>query len=147
MPELLNEHIRSQVKGVFRDLQDPVQILFFGRKAGCEYCEDVRQLLQEVCDLSEKLSVSVHDLDDDAALAAEYHIDKAPGFAVLAKDGERLTDFGVHFYGIPSGHEFTTLINDLAMVSARNSGLGAETVEFLHGVKSPLLLQVFTTPT
>ncbi len=147
MPALLNEHVQNQVRGVFRDLQNPVQILFFGRNTDCEYCEDTRQLLQEVCDLSDQLSLSVHDLDEDAALAAEYHIDKAPGFAILARDGEETTDFGVHIYGIPSGHEFTTLINDLVMVSARNSGLSAETVEFLRGVKSPLLLQVFTTPT
>jgi alkyl hydroperoxide reductase subunit AhpF len=147
MPSLLNEHIQKQVRGVFESLQNPVQIVFFGRKDGCDYCNDTRQLLEEISALSDKLTMSAHDLDEDAALAAEYHIDRAPGFALLAQDGETSTDYGIRFYGIPSGHEFTSLINDLVMVSARSSGLSEATIEFLRGIKSPLLLQVFTTPT
>jgi alkyl hydroperoxide reductase subunit AhpF len=147
MPPLLNEQIQQQVRSVFNDLSDPVQVLFFGRKADCEYCEDTQSLLEEVVALSDRLSLSVYDLDEDAVLAAQYRIDKAPGFTILAREGEALTDYGVRFYGIPSGHEFTTLINDLVMVSARNSGLSKETAEYLRGIKTPLNLQVFTTPT
>ncbi|HEY3344836.1 MAG TPA: thioredoxin family protein [Anaerolineaceae bacterium] len=147
MPQLLNDQVQRQVRSVFKDLQNPVQVLFFGRQTDCEYCDDTRQLLEEVTALSDQLGLTVYDLDADAAVAGQYQIDKAPGFAILAREGEKLTDFGIRIYGIPSGHEFTTLVNDLVMVSARSSGLSEETIQYLREIKSPLHLQVFTTPT
>jgi glutaredoxin-like protein len=147
MPQLLNEQVQRQVSAVFKELQNPVQVAFFGRREDCEYCDDTRQLLEEVVGLSKQLSLTVYDLDVDAAVAAAYQIDKAPGFAILSREGAELTDYGIRFYGIPSGHEFTTLINDLVMVSARSSGLSEETVAYLREIKDPLRLQVFTTPT
>jgi len=147
MAQLLNEQIQKQVRGVFEDLQNPVQIVFFGRQEGCDYCDDTRQLLEEVAALSDKISIKTYDLDTDAPLAAGLGIDKAPAFTLLAKEADSSIDYGIRFYGIPSGHEFTTLINDLVMVSARSSGLSDATANFLHEIKTPLHLQVFTTPT
>ena len=83
-------------------------------------------------------------------------MDKAPAFVVAAKDGERLTDTGIQYAGIPSGHEFTTLIQDILLVSSRDSGLKETTREFLkalqkpmHSIREghPIHLQVFVTPT
>ena len=147
MDELLNEQIREQIKEVFTGLQKPVQVLFFTSAEGCDYCPDTQQLLEEVTALSDLLDLSVYDLQKDQAVAQEYKIDKAPGFTIAAKDGENLVDYGIRFFGIPSGHEFTSLINDLVMVSARNSGLSQDTTDFLKTLTQPVLLQVFTTPT
>ena len=65
----------------------------------------------------------------------------------LARDGDVRTDYGVRFAGIPSGHEFSTLIHDLILVSGRDSGLSPETRAFLKGLEKPVHLQVFVTPT
>ena len=54
---------------------------------------------------------------------------------------------GIRYAGIPSGHEFSSLIHDLILVSGRDSGLGQETRNFLKSLDSPVLLQVFVTPT
>ena len=64
-----------------------------------------------------------------------------------AKDGAEITDLGVQYSGIPSGHELSTLINDILIVSRRDSGLNEKTREFLKNLDKPLLLQVFVTPT
>ena len=88
MPEkLLNDQVIGQVKEVFGQLQEPVQLLFFGRKTGCEYCDDTLQLTQEIADLSEKIDLSVYDLDVDASVAEQYGVDKAPGLVIAGKDG------------------------------------------------------------
>ncbi len=148
MAKILDEGITKQVREVSADLDKPVEVLFFKSKENCEYCEETQQLLEEVTGLSEKLSLTVKDLQDDAELAAQYHVDKAPAFVMLAKDGDApARDFGIRFYGIPAGHEFTSLINDLLLVSKGDSGLSPQTRAYLAGLTEPVTLQVFVTPT
>ncbi|HSF82314.1 MAG TPA: hypothetical protein VLA49_13820 [Anaerolineales bacterium] len=145
--KLLNEEIAGQVKEVFNQLKEPVEVLFFGRKENCDYCADTLQLAQEIVDLSDKLGLKAYDLDEDASLAEQYHVDKAPGLVLAGKDGDQVKDFGVRYAGIPSGHEFSSLIHDLVLVSSRDSGLDQQTRDFLKDLKKPVLLQVFVTPT
>lgn len=147
MPELLNEQIRKQIKGVFQGLQNDVEIVLFTSEKNCDFCKETRQLLEEVISLSDKLGITVYDLDKDTVEAEQYKINKAPGFSIMAKVGEDLVDYGIRFYGIPSGHEFTSLINDLTLVASRQSMLSPETVEFLKSLTEPVNLQVFVTPT
>jgi alkyl hydroperoxide reductase subunit AhpF len=144
---LLNDAIIEQVREVFDQLQEPVEVLFFGQEAGCEYCEDTLQLVQEIVALSDKLGVQVYDLDKDAAIALQYKVDKAPGIVIAGRDGDQILDYGIRYAGIPAGHEFSSLVHDLILVSGRDSGLDAKTRQFLAGLKEPLLLQVFVTPT
>jgi glutaredoxin-like protein len=97
--------------------------------------------------LSPQLGLSLFDLQQDAAIAEQYRVDKAPAFVIAAKNGETLTNTGVQYSGIPSEHEFTTLIQDILLVSSRDSGLKPATREFLKGLQKPIHLQVFVTPT
>jgi alkyl hydroperoxide reductase subunit AhpF len=144
---LLGDAVVQQVRDVFAQLKDPVQVLFFGKKSDCDYCGDTLQLVEEVTAISDKLSLVKFDIDEDAETARQYNVDKVPGLVIAAKDGNRIVDYGVRFAGIPSGHEFSTLIHDLVLVSSRESGLDAKTREFLTGLSQPVLLQVFVTPT
>ena len=145
--KLLNEQIVDQIREFFAQLDQPVEVLFFGKKTDCDYCEDTLQLLKEVIEISDKLSFHELDIEDDAALAQQYHVDKVPGIVIAGKDGDRIMDYGIRFAGIPSGHEFTSLIQDLILVSSRNSGLEEGTRRFIQELKQPVLLQVFVTPT
>ena len=147
MEKLLNEQVTGQIKQVFSDLVNPVQLLFFGSKEICDYCAETQQLLTELSSLDPRLHLSIHDLKEDAALAAQYRVDKAPMIVIASKNGEKVTDLGVQFAGIPSGYEFSTLINVILLASKRTTGLGAATREFLQTLTKPLHLQVFVTPT
>ena len=147
MAELLNDQIQGQIKELFGNLKEPVQIMFFGTKEECQYCEDTLQLVQEVSALSDKLSLSVHDIQADADTATLFKVDKTPGLVLAGKDEGQVTDFGVRYAGIPSGHEFSSFINDIVTVSNRDSGLTPQTREFLKGLTKPIHLQVFVTPT
>jgi glutaredoxin-like protein len=144
---LLNEDITRQVSEFFQQLQEPVQVLFFGSKNNCDYCEDTRQLIEEVVGTSDKLGLSVYDIDQDAGLAQQYKVDKTPGMVIAGRDGDQILDYGIRYSGIPSGHEFSSLINTLVVVSNRDSGLDQQTRDFLSKLDKPVHLQVFVTPT
>ena len=105
------------------------------------------RLVEEVTAISDLLSIELYDMDADADLAAKYNVDKAPGLVIAAKEGDQITDFGVRLAGIPSGHEFTSLIQDIVLVSNRDSGLNPQTREFLKNLDKPIILQVYVTPT
>jgi len=144
---LLNEQTTGQIREAFSNLKEPVVILFFGSRENCDYCDDTRQLLEEVTALDDRLTLKVHDIDTDTEIAKLYRVDKTPGIVIAAMDGDQISDFGIQYSGIPSGHEFSTLIQAILLASGRDSGLTPQTREFLKNLQSPLHLQVFVTPT
>ena len=147
MAQLLNADVVKQIEDAFAPMKEAVELLYFGKKDNCEYCADTKQLLGELAPLSDKVSLAVYDIDDDADVAEKFNVDKAPGIVIAAKDGETVSDFGIRYAGIPSGHEFTSLIQDILLVSGRDSGLSQDMRDFLKDLDEPVLMQVFVTPT
>ena len=145
--KLLNKDIIKQLAELFSQMKEPVQVIYFGKQQDCDYCDDTLQLLTEVTDITDKLGLSVYDLDQHAEIAAQYGVDKAPGFVLVGKDGDQLIDYGVRYAGIPAGHEFGALVNDIVRVSQRDSGLDKKTREFLSKLEQPIHLLVFSTHT
>jgi glutaredoxin-like protein len=147
MEKVLNDQIVKQIHEAFTEMQEPVQVLFFGSKDDCDYCNETRQLLEEVTALNDRIELGVYDIRDHADIAGRFNVTNAPGIVIAAKEDEEVKNLGIQFSGIPSGHEFSTLINDILIVSKRESGLDAKTREFLKNLDQPLHLQVFVTPT
>jgi glutaredoxin-like protein len=147
MENLLNDDIRQQVSDYFQQMKEPVQVIYFGKKNDCEYCDETRQMVDEITSLSDKLELAIYDMDDDQALASQYKVDKAPGIVIAGLDGDQILDYGIRFSGIPSGHEFSSLVHDMILVSGRDSGLSLETRDFLKDLEEQVHLQVFVTPT
>lgn len=149
MAVMLDEKVQQQVREMFSNLQHPVEVLFFGSddKERCQYCAETVQLLEEVTGLSDLLNLRVYDLQADAGLAAQYRVDGTPEFVLAGREGDQLLDYGIRYKGIPAGHEFTSLVNDLVLISQRESNLNEETRKFLSELKEPVHLQVFVTPT
>lgn len=144
---LLDENIKVQVREAFAQMKEPVEVMFFGQKENCEYCDDTLRLVSEVSELSDLISLSEYDMKDNADMADRYRVDKAPGLVIAAKNGDEIKDYGVRLAGIPSGHEFSSLIHDLILVSSRESGLSDKAREFLKGIDKPVRMYVFVTPT
>ncbi len=149
MTRLLNDDIVQQVRDLFNEsLKEPVALIYFGTQQGdCMFCGETRQLLEEVSEISDKISLEIYDLDKDTEQVSKYKVDKAPAIVIAAKDGDTIKDYGIRYYGIPSGHEFSSLIQDILQVSERDSGLQPATREFLRSLTQPVHLQVFVTPT
>lgn len=116
----------------------------FTQEFECGYCKETRQIAEEVAALNDLVSVQVHDFVADKELAEAYGIDKIPAIAVT---GEGDVDFGIRFYGIPSGYEFTSLLEAITAVGTMHFHLDDTTRAFLDSLETPLHLQVFVTPT
>lgn len=141
---MIGEKDRETVKDRLARLMKPVKAVVFTQEMECQFCSETRELMQELAGLTDKLKVEVRDFLGDAAEAKRLGVDKIPAIALL---GEGDKDYGVRFYGIPAGYEFVSLLESLEMVSKGDSGLAPATREKLKGLKKPLHLQVFVTPT
>jgi alkyl hydroperoxide reductase subunit AhpF len=147
MPPLLNDEVKKQIQDVFVELKEPVHVMFFGTQEECQFCEDTLQLVEEVTSLSDLLQVSTFDINEDASIAVGYNIELAPSLVIAGEGEDGPIDFGIRYAGIPSGYEFSALIQDLLMVSGRDSGLQKNTRQFLAELTEPVHLRVFATPT
>jgi alkyl hydroperoxide reductase subunit AhpF len=56
-------------------------------------------------------------------------------------------DYGIRYYGLPAGYEFSTVLDAILDVSKGDSGLEAESKEKLAHLAQPVHLEVFVTPT
>ena len=119
-----------------------VRILFFTQSMACQFCKETEAILGELADLSDKISLSIYDFVTDKAVADEYAVDKIPATVVMSD-----VDHGVRFYGIPSGYEFTSLVEAVVDVSKGTTDLSAETLASLAQLKDPIHMQVYVTPT
>jgi glutaredoxin-like protein len=143
---LLNANIQKQVRQVFESIQNPVRLLMFTQGEGgaleCQMCQDTRQLIEEVASLSDKISLETYDFVGDAKTAEALGVDKIPAVVIA---GEK--DYGVRFYGIPSGYEFSSLIEGIVAVGRREPSLSKKTLQELQRLNKPVHIQVFVTPT
>ena len=73
-------------------------------------------------------------------------MDKIPALAVT-RGGAEPKDYGIRLYGIPSGYEFATLIEDIKLVSRGRADLAAPTQQALAQLTKPVHIQVYVTPT
>lgn len=140
---LLNEDVKQQVRDQLADLERPVRLVMFTQEFECQYCAETRQLVEEVAESSDQLEAEIYDFVEDQELAEELEIDKIPAVAVLGEED----DYGIRFYGIPSGYEFTSLLEAVRLVASGDADLTDETRSFLAERSEPIHLQVFVTPT
>ena len=139
---LLNEEIAGHVKAELASLAGPVRLIVFTQEIECEFCAETRQLVEEMAQLSDQLTAEVYDFVADQEKVRELGIDKIPAIAVVGQE-----DYGVRFYGIPSGYEFASLLHAIQAVAAGKPELSEETMQVLADLTTPVHIQVFVTPT
>ena len=143
---LLKDEDRQHLIEEFKALQNRVVLLMFTQELECQYCRETRMIAEEVAELSDSISLEVYNFVTDKEVAERYEIDKIPAIAVL-RDGENPTDYGIRFYGIPSGYEFSSVIEDIMMISQGESGLSDASKAQVAALADPVHIQVFVTPT
>ena len=151
---LSDEQKREITELLQGNLEQPVTIVYFTQEkpslelpveveiSPCEYCEETEQLLRELSELSDKLKLEVYDFVKDKEQVERYEVNEVP---VLALIGDK--DYGIRYYGIPSGYEFSTLLDAIINVSKRHTKLSDSTREALAAIEEPVHIKVFVTPT
>ena len=138
---LLKESDIEQIKQAFGDLKGGVDLILFTRGEDNEYCVLTRDLLGELSELSDKITLTVHDIQAEKGLADGYGVDKVPALVIKG-----VKDFGIRMYGVPSGYEFSTLIEDIRDVSGLSSPLPDPVLAMIGQVDQPVHIQVMVTP-
>ncbi len=129
------------------NLVNPVKLLMFTQSIECQFCGETRQIVEEIAALSDKITVEIYNFVTDKAVADLYGVDKIPAIAILRVEDGQDKDYGLRFYGIPSGYEFTSVIEDIFDVSKGESGLQPKSKEAVAKITEPAHFQVFVTPT
>ena len=132
----------ADLEAALADLAAPVKLLFFTQTFGCDTCGSARRVVDSIASLSERVTVEEFNLVLDKDQVRDYGIRRAPAIAVVGE-----ADTGIRFYGVPDGHELVSLIDAIALVASRDSGLSEESRARLAEVEQPIDIQVFVTPT
>jgi glutaredoxin-like protein len=153
--EILNKEVKkATIKKFDEEIKEKVTLLLFTQEPSrlvvpnhlkgqeCMFCKETRELLKEVITLSDKIELTIYDFVGDKEKAAEYGIDKIPATII---SGQK--DYGLRFFGIPSGYEYSSLIEAILNVSKEKTGLSQKTREALKAIDKDIHLQVFVTPT
>ena len=146
---LLSPQDVEYLKDLFsKEMEDEVRILLFKSddKSRCEYCDITEEVLKEVAEIDNRIKVEVYDVDDDEAVAEKFNIKgRVPAIVFLTKDG---VDKGVRYFGIPSGHEFSTVIQNIISFSkGANPDLSEASKNKISQIDRPVEILVFVTPT
>lgn len=139
---LLKSGDRRKVEEHFRAIVHPVSVVMFTQSIECDYCQMTRELLLELAELSDKISVEVVDFVEDAGRAEQLGVDKIPATVIL---GEK--DYGIRFYGVPAGYEFMSLIEAIVDVGKRDHGLPDSILAQLARVDRAVHMQAMVSPT
>jgi alkyl hydroperoxide reductase subunit AhpF len=148
---LIPERDQATLRAVFaQQLAGDVTITYFTQHDSplvipgqeCAYCRETRQLLEELAALSDRLHLQVKDFVGDRAEAERLGIPRIPAILLEGRNKGR-----VRFFGVPSGYEFATLVEDLLDISTGHVDLAPETREALQGLDEDVHIQVFVTPT
>ena len=148
IPEAEAQALRTHLE---KTLQAPVTLDLFIEprsaivipgQAECELCEETRALLEDVASLSDRITLTVHDVRTESELAREMGVDNVP--TLVVRGAARGV---VRYVGIPAGLEFRTLLDDLSHVASGTTRLDDTSLGKLATLKRAVHVQVFVTPT
>jgi len=139
---ILTERDQAAVRKEFERIAGPVKLVVFSQELTApELCQQNEQLVREVAELSDQITVEILNLAIDRERAEAYHVDQVPAIV----EGSR--DWGIRFYGVPLGYEFSNLIDSIIVASTGEPTLSEDTLASLRALASDVDIKVFSTPT
>lgn len=147
---LISDQDQQTLQKLFEGLESDVTITNFTQHDSlliipgqeCDYCKETRELLEEVTALSDKLHLETKDFVRDKQEADSLGVTRIPAFVLQGRARGK-----VRFFGIPTGYEFSTLVEDLLDLSKGTTNLSEKTRTAIKEVDQDLHVQVFVTPT
>jgi len=137
--EKLSKEIAKQLSVINKE----VKLILFTQEIECMYCRETRTLLEELAQTSDKLKLEVYNFVIDKDKAEQFGIDKIPAIVILEGD----KDLGIRYFGIPSGYEFASLLEDIKMVGTGVVDLSQDLIDKVKSIDQEVHLQVYVTPT
>jgi alkyl hydroperoxide reductase subunit AhpF len=140
---IMTDRDRQAVRAELAKLAGPVKLLVFSQSlVAPDACRDNEQLMREVAELSDQVSLEILNPAIDRDRAEAYGVTDVPATVV---EGQR--DYGIRFLGVPSGYEFSNLIDAMIVASSGEPDLSEATKASLGGLAADVEIKVFSTPT
>lgn len=143
MSKLLDEKTSKQVKEILDKMNKNATINLF-KSGNNETDQMIEQLYSELSELSEKLNLKIFDHGN--TIIKEFNVDESLLPATVLSD-ETVNFNGIKFYGIPSGHEFGTLIQDIVSLSNNIIEISNDAQKEIEKIKDEVRVRVFITAT
>jgi glutaredoxin-like protein len=148
--KLLKDNDEEYVRQLFEEnLKDPVELVLFLEKEGGErlnqyneqYQPYTEEIAKEISALSDKIKLTVYRGDTEKE--KEYGVKNISALFIEGKN----TNKNVSYYGMPSGHEFSSVLEDIVDVSKGETDLNMKIKEMVKKIGSNVEILVFVTPT
>ncbi len=133
---------KELLKKQFEKLTADVELIVFTQENECQFCKDARDIVLELGAISPKIKPKVYDFVKNGDEDIKYNIKKIPAIAIVGK-----TDYGIRYYGVPAGYEFSAFVDDIIDVSQGTTALPDNIKKKLAEIKKPVHIQVFVSPT
>ena len=123
---MLDDTLKAQLQQYLGLLRQPIRLI--ASLDDSATAAEMRELLETIASLSDKVSVSWNGLDA-----------RQPSF-VVAREGQ---DSGVRFAGLPLGHEFTSLVLALLWTGGHPPKVEAEVLESIRVLDGDFNFEVY----
>jgi len=137
MSNLLDETTKTELVDILKKLKHEVNISFF-KTDSCATCQQQLELLQEVTSINSLLNLQVYELESSEA--KKLNIDKTPATAIFTDK-----DYGIRYYGITGGHEFSALLQTILFLGVETPKLPNEVLDLINKIDIPIHLEIMTT--
>lgn len=135
---LLTPELRTQLAQVFAKLEKPLTLASIVDPNHAKSLE-LKDLLLDLADLSDKISTSIYTLGENIELETQIHADKFPIVALIDENG---TYTGVKFHGVPGGHELNSFILAMYNLAGPGQPIDSTTLEKIKSLTSPTNIKV-----
>jgi len=146
---LFTDQNRKELKRRFRkDLKKEILFSLFttnpslltipGRE--CQDCPQAQELLEEICALSPKIHLKIHNYFDALEPRRQYDIDKIPAIVMESEGANPLV-----FYGIPQGYQFPVFLDGMERMSRDVSSLANTTRKGFSKINRLVTLRIFVS--
>ena len=135
---LLNDGLRTQLKGVLDRLEKEVTIVSIVDESNPKSIE-LRDLILDVSSLGDKLNAEIYVLGENLEIENKINADKYPVAALL--DSEKNYS-GVKFHGVPGGHELNSFILAIYNVGGPGQQISNETLNKINEINKNVNIKV-----
>ena len=117
--------------------QNNSELIIAGRK--CDTCLTTEKILTEISSISDKLNLEIIDIYKTTDESSDLKVNRIPA-TIIGQTGRAI------YYGIPSGYEFSTLVNSIINASRDCQNLSVDTIKNLTEIENLIKIKVFVTP-
>jgi alkyl hydroperoxide reductase subunit F len=138
---MFQPEIEKQLLEILSEMEKSVKIILFKQAKDCPTCPEQEKLLSGLAERGDNLSLEVYDLVLHGDKAMSFNVNRAPATIIMDEK-----DYGIRFYGLTAGHEFSSLLSSILLVS-NGTEVNQQLVALIESIETPVHLKVMTTLT